>query len=54
MITFPTTTTKRNARMLRIWRQQIQRKSVIRDLVATAKILVLITLGAVLAIVGLI
>ena len=54
MITFPKTTTKRNARMLRIWRQQIQRKSVIRDLVATAKILVLITLGAVLAIVGLI
>lgn len=54
MITFPKTTTKRNARMLRIWRQQIQRKSVIRDLVATAKILGLITLGAVLAIVGLI
>ena len=54
MITFPKTTTKRNARMLRIWRQQIQRKSVIRALVATAKILGLITLGAVLAIVGLI
>ena len=54
MITFPKTTTKRNARMLRIWRQQIQRKSVIRDLVATAKILVLISIGAVLAIVGLI
>ena len=54
MITFPTTTTKRNSRMLKNWRQQIQRKSVIRDLVATAKILGLITLGAVLAIVGLI
>jgi len=54
MITFPKTTTKRNTRMLRIWRQQIQRKSVIRDLVATAKILVLISIGAVLAIVGLI
>ena len=54
MITFPTTTTTRIARMLKTWRQQIQRKSVIRDLVATAKILVLITLGAVLAIVGLI
>ena len=54
MMTFPTTTTKRNARMLKTWRQQIQRKSVIRDLVATAKILLLISIGAILAIVGLI
>ena len=50
MILYAPTTTKRNARMLKTWRQQDQRH-ILRDLVATAKILGLITLGAVMAIV---
>ena len=54
MITYAPTTTKRNARMLQTWRQQLQHKSILRDLVATAKILGLISLGAVLVVVGLI
>lgn len=53
MITYAPTTTKRNARMLKTWRQQDQRH-ILRDLIATAKILGLISLGAVLVVVGLI
>ena len=54
MITYAPLTTKRNSRMLDAWRQQLQQGRIIHDMLRVAKILGLISLGAVLAIVGLI
>ena len=53
MITYAPTT-KRNARMLNTWRQQQHEGRIIHDMLRVAKILGLISLGAVLAIVGMI
>ena len=53
MITYAPTT-RRNARMLDTWRQLQHEGRIIHDMLRVAKILGLISLGAVLAIVGLI